>query len=130
MRNLGVVAFARGDVNGDHIPDYVYVTGVKESDVSIVQNMTLLIQDGATGVFARIPLTENTGYDPKLFWVILQEMELMIFSLPSLQVEVVVQHITIFIPLLITHHVYCSTLMCLTNSIHMMLLIKIITKSK
>lgn len=67
MRNLGVVAFARGDVNGDHIPDYVYVTGVKESDVSIVQNMTLLIQDGATGVFARIPLTENIGYDPKLF---------------------------------------------------------------
>lgn len=63
----GVVASASGDVNGDKIPDNVYVTGFKESDVSIVQNMTLLIQDGATGAFVSNPLKENMGYDPKLF---------------------------------------------------------------
>ncbi len=67
MRNSGVVAFAIGDVNGDSIPDNVYVTGFKESDVSMVQNMTLVIQDGVTGVFVSIPLKENTGYDPTLF---------------------------------------------------------------
>jgi hypothetical protein len=67
MRNSGVVAFAMGDVNGDNIPDNVYVTGSKESDVSMVQNMTLVIQDGATGGFVNIPLKENSGYDPRLF---------------------------------------------------------------
>ncbi|WP_226679437.1 hypothetical protein [Mesobacillus jeotgali] len=34
VRNSTVVGFARGDVNGDKIPDTVYVTGMKESDVS------------------------------------------------------------------------------------------------
>lgn len=48
MRSQGVVAFARGDVNGDHIPDNVYLTGSKSSDVSIVKNITLVIQNGAT----------------------------------------------------------------------------------
>lgn len=67
MRSSGVVAFARGDVNGDHISDHVYVTGFKESNVSMVQNMTILIQDGQTGGFVRIPLKEDTGYDPTLF---------------------------------------------------------------
>ncbi|MGI8316988.1 VCBS repeat-containing protein [Halobacillus mangrovi] len=67
MRNSGVVAFARGDVNGDHIPDHVYVTGFKQSDVSIIQNMTLVVQDGATGRYISIPLKENMGYDPMVF---------------------------------------------------------------
>ncbi|MCM3603339.1 VCBS repeat-containing protein [Robertmurraya korlensis] len=67
MRNSGVVAFAKGDVNGDHIPDHVFVTGFKASNLPMFQNMTLVIQNGATGVFVRIPLKENTGYDPALF---------------------------------------------------------------
>ncbi|WP_037986390.1 hypothetical protein [Thalassobacillus devorans] len=67
IRITGVVASAAGDVNGDNIPDIVYVTGYRESDVSIIQNMTLGIRDGATGVSVLIPLQENTGYDPMLF---------------------------------------------------------------
>lgn len=55
MRDSGVVAFSMGDVNGDNIPDNVYVTGSKKSNVSMVQNMTLVIQDGATGDFVHIP---------------------------------------------------------------------------
>ncbi|SEA90781.1 hypothetical protein SAMN05421743_11065 [Thalassobacillus cyri] len=67
MRVSGVVASVTGDVNGDKIPDIVYVTGYRESDVSIIQNMTLGIRDGATGVSVSIPLKENMGYDPTLF---------------------------------------------------------------
>lgn len=67
VRNSAVVAFASGDISGDKISDYVYVTGMKESDVSIIKNLMLVIQDGATGVLTRIPLKENTGYNPMLF---------------------------------------------------------------
>ncbi|TLS35310.1 VCBS repeat-containing protein [Pseudalkalibacillus caeni] len=67
MRHSVVVAFAKGDVNGDNVPDNIYVTGFKASEVSIVQNMALVIQDGATGNFLRIPLKESTGYNPNLF---------------------------------------------------------------
>lgn len=67
VRNSAVVAFARGDINGDNIPDYVYVTGMKESGVSIIKNLTLVIQDGATGVLTQVPLKENMGYNPTLF---------------------------------------------------------------
>jgi hypothetical protein len=66
-RSTTVVAFARGDVNGDKIPDRVYVTGMKESDVAIIRNLTLVIQDGATGILTQVPLNENMGYDPTLF---------------------------------------------------------------
>lgn len=67
MRISGVVASRIGDVNGDMIPDIVYVTGYRESNDSIIQNMTLGILDGATGVSVNIPLKENMGYDPILF---------------------------------------------------------------
>ena len=67
MRNQDVVAFAVGDVNGDHIPDYVYLTGIKMSDGSLIQNITLVIKNGATGALVSIPLKDNTGYDPTLF---------------------------------------------------------------
>ncbi|NKE08116.1 VCBS repeat-containing protein [Mesobacillus selenatarsenatis] len=67
IRNSTVVAFARGDVNGDKIPDSVYITGMKESDVSIIKNLTLVIQDGATGSLTQVPLNENIGYNPTLF---------------------------------------------------------------
>lgn len=62
-----VVAFARGDVTGDKIIDNVFLTGIKTSDSPFVQNITLTIQDGRTGLFTNIPLPENTGYNPTIF---------------------------------------------------------------
>ena len=62
-----IIAYARGDVNGDGIPDNVYLTGVKMPDSPFIQNITLIIQDGVTGRRSRIPLKENAGYDPKIF---------------------------------------------------------------
>lgn len=62
-----IVAYARGDVNGDRIPDNVYLTGIKTSDSPFTQNITLVIQNGMTGLFYTVPLTENAGYNPTLF---------------------------------------------------------------
>lgn len=62
-----VVSYARGDVNGDRIPDNVYLTGINTPDSPFVQNITLVIQDGRTGRFRSIPLSENAGYGPTLF---------------------------------------------------------------
>ncbi len=67
MINRKVVSYARGDVNGDRIPDNVYLTGTKTPDSPFVQNITLIIQDGMTGMTASIPLKENVGYNPTLF---------------------------------------------------------------
>ena len=57
----------QGDVNGDGIPDNVYLTGIKTPDSPFTQNITLVIQDGMTGGFTSIPLSENAGYNPTLF---------------------------------------------------------------
>jgi hypothetical protein len=62
-----IVSFVRGDVTGDGIPDNVYLTGIKTSDSPFTQNITLIIQDGRTGRFISIPLSDNLGYNPKLF---------------------------------------------------------------
>lgn len=67
MSAANVIAFARGDVNGDRIPDNVYLTGVRESNVAYIRNITLVIQDGATGAWTAIPLKDNAGYEPMLF---------------------------------------------------------------
>jgi len=63
----GIVSFVRGNVNGDGIPDNVYLTGIKTSDSPFTQNITLVIQDGRTGRFTNIHLSDNLGYNPKLF---------------------------------------------------------------
>ncbi|AOT72117.1 spore coat protein [Geosporobacter ferrireducens] len=62
-----IVYAARGDVNGDKIPDNVYLTGIRTPDSPFIQNITLVIQDGRTGQFARIPLSSDAGYNPTLF---------------------------------------------------------------
>ena len=67
MINPKIVAYARGDVNGDGIPDNVYLTGIKTTGSPFTQNITLVIQDGMTGRFTSIPLSENAGYNPTLF---------------------------------------------------------------
>lgn len=62
-----VVYFARGDVNGDRIPDNVYLTGIKTPDSPFIQNITLVVQDGKTGSFIKVSLSESAGYNPRLF---------------------------------------------------------------
>ncbi|SHI83242.1 hypothetical protein SAMN02745975_00703 [Geosporobacter subterraneus DSM 17957] len=62
-----VVSMARGDVNGDRVPDNIYLTGIRTQESPFVQDITLVIQDGATGQFTRIPLQSNAGYNPALF---------------------------------------------------------------
>lgn len=67
FRAREIVSFERGDVNGDKIPDNVFLTGIKTQGSEFVQNITLVIQDGVTGRFTSIPLKENAGYNPILF---------------------------------------------------------------
>jgi hypothetical protein len=62
-----VVAFARGDVTGDRVPDNVFLTGTKTPDSPFTQNITLLVQDGRTGRFSSVHLQEDAGYNPALF---------------------------------------------------------------
>jgi len=65
--NPFIVAFARGDVTGDKIPDNVYLIGQKTADSPFIQNITLVVQDGRTLSFKSVPLSDNAGYSPTLF---------------------------------------------------------------
>lgn len=67
MNFSNVVSFAFGDVNGDRIPDNIYLTGTKTNDSPFIRNITLVIQDGRTGRMTSTPLSENAGYNPTLF---------------------------------------------------------------
>lgn len=62
--NANIVSFARGDVNGDRIPENIYLTGNMTADSPFIQNITLVIQDTSTGMASNIPLRENAGYNP------------------------------------------------------------------
>jgi hypothetical protein len=62
-----VVSFAKGDVTGDKVPDNVYLTGTKTPDSPFIQNITLVVQDGRTGAYKSVDLSENAGYNPMLF---------------------------------------------------------------
>ena len=67
LTSPGIVYFSQGDVNGDRIPDNVYLIGTKTPGILFIQNITLEIQDGKTGNFISIPIRENSGYNPRLF---------------------------------------------------------------
>lgn len=56
-----------GDVNGDGVADYVYLTGNKTADSPYIQNIQLHIRDGSTNQTYTIRLKENTGYNPTIF---------------------------------------------------------------
>lgn len=61
-----IVSHAHGDINGDGIPDNIYLTGLKTPSSPFIQNITLIIQDGLSGIFTNIPLKENAGYNPNI----------------------------------------------------------------
>ena len=71
VRQSEIVSVAYGDVNGDGVTDYVFLTAVKSLNPSspYVQDITLNIQDGKTNQVYTIPLDEsgNAGYQPTLF---------------------------------------------------------------
>lgn len=67
MIHPDIVYHARGDVNGDKIPDNLYLTGTRTPSSPYIQNISLVIQDGRTGRYMRVPLTQNEGYNPRLF---------------------------------------------------------------
>ncbi len=58
-----------GDVNGDRITDSVCTVGHRPGDLQspFVEDIALLIQDGKTHKYTRIPLKENRGYNPTVF---------------------------------------------------------------
>ncbi|MFP7296842.1 VCBS repeat-containing protein [Neobacillus niacini] len=63
-----IVSFARGDVTGDRVPVNVYLTGIKTPDSPFTQNITLHVQNGRTGEMKSVPLRENAGYNPAIFF--------------------------------------------------------------
>lgn len=67
----GIVADAYGDVNGDGIVDYVFLTAVHAADPSspYLEKITLHIQDGATHRIHDVTLSKdgNSGYNPSVF---------------------------------------------------------------
>lgn len=64
-----VVSSAYGDVNGDGVPDHVYLTAVKpaEQGSPFWENITIHVQCGATQRVYTVPLEVNSGYNPTLF---------------------------------------------------------------
>ncbi|BAU28064.1 hypothetical protein DFP93_101140 [Aneurinibacillus soli] len=64
-----VLDTAIGDVNGDRVPDRVFLVGTKPYGASspLVADITIVVEDGRTKQHYRIPLKENQGYGPTLF---------------------------------------------------------------
>ncbi len=67
--DIYILDFKQGDVTGDGVVDNIYLAGqkVSASESPFSQNITLIIQDGKTNAFNRIPLKENAGYNPTIF---------------------------------------------------------------
>ena len=63
--NRNIVAFAYGDVNGDNVPDYVYLTGIRTPDSGFIQNITLNIKDGNDGVIIGVSSVEQLDQNLK-----------------------------------------------------------------
>lgn len=62
-----VVASAMGDVTGDRYPDWIYLTGTKQSDSPYITNIQMVLKDGRTNQFQAFPLSENAGYEPTIW---------------------------------------------------------------
>ncbi len=61
-----LITYAVGDVTGDGVLDYVYVTAMKAVDSPYLHRITLFVQDGRTGAVSSVVLPENSGYEPTL----------------------------------------------------------------
>ncbi|WP_432661921.1 VCBS repeat-containing protein [Wukongibacter baidiensis] len=67
--DIYILDFKQGDVTSDGVTDSIYLIGQKvtASESPFTENITLIIQDGKTNAFTRIPLKENAGYNPTIF---------------------------------------------------------------
>lgn len=65
--DLKIVFQIKGDVNGDKIPDGVFLTGINTPSSPFIKDITLVVKDGRTGRIIRVPLSENAGYNPRIF---------------------------------------------------------------
>lgn len=64
-----VLDFKRGDVNGDNLPENVYLVGNKPDGPGGIfqENITLVITNPLTGYLKAFPLKFNAGYNASLF---------------------------------------------------------------
>lgn len=62
-----IVASTYGDVNGDYVPDLVYLTGRRTPDSEFIQDIKLFVRDGKTGITQSSRLKSDAGYNPTLF---------------------------------------------------------------
>lgn len=62
-----VIVSRFGDVTGNGVVDEVWLAGVKTEDSPFIQDITLLIQNGRTGLVTQVVLPEDAGYEPTLF---------------------------------------------------------------
>lgn len=69
VNNRYLLMIKEGDVSGDGIPDRVYLYGNKTGDSvsSFVDNISILIEDGFTGMISTITPSFNAGYNPGIF---------------------------------------------------------------
>jgi len=65
--DLKIVFQIKGDVTGDKIPDGVFLTGITTPSSPFINDITLVVKDGRTGRIIRVPLSENAGYNPRIF---------------------------------------------------------------
>jgi hypothetical protein len=64
-----ILDFKRGDVNGDGFIDNVYLMGDRPNGLQspFVNNINLVVQDGATNTYVRVPIKDGSGYNPTIF---------------------------------------------------------------
>lgn len=65
--NPSVVFHIIGDVTGDRIPDDVFLTGTRTPMSPFITNITLVVRDGRTGRTTSVSLSQNAGYNPRIF---------------------------------------------------------------
>lgn len=65
--NTRIIFKTAGDVSGDRIPDGVFLTGMPTASSQFIEDITLVVKDGKSGKLIRVPLSENAGYNPRVF---------------------------------------------------------------
>ncbi len=66
LNEANIITGAYGDVNGDNIRDFVYLTGTRTPNSGYIQDITLVIRDGRTGIKQQARLKSDSGYSPTI----------------------------------------------------------------